>query len=131
MAVEVGAAEILHAVEMAGFARHLHHAFHSAADHDHSRPAALAASATAFSRATLEAKVVTGDPAFGRHHQLGNGGGDLVSEVSAVPHRIGGIADMRQHAGIAKLAQTPFVGRQANNGSRIDLPVAGMQHGAD
>ena len=33
MAVKVGAAKILHAVEMAGLARHLHHALHGAADH--------------------------------------------------------------------------------------------------
>ena len=33
MAVDIRAAETLHAVEIAGFARHLHHALHGAADH--------------------------------------------------------------------------------------------------
>ena len=33
MAIDIGAAEILHVVEIAGLARHLHHALHGAADH--------------------------------------------------------------------------------------------------
>src|SRR6476469_7002896 len=35
MAVEIGAAESLHSLEIAGLARHLHHTLHGAADHDH------------------------------------------------------------------------------------------------
>ena len=35
MPVELGASEILHAVEIAGFASDLHDALHRAPDHDH------------------------------------------------------------------------------------------------
>jgi hypothetical protein len=41
MAVEVGAAESLHAVEITCFARHLHHPLHGAADHDDLAPGRL------------------------------------------------------------------------------------------
>ena len=60
VAVELGAAEILDAVEIAGLARDLLDAVHRAADHhDLAAGDARAASATARMRATLEAKVVT------------------------------------------------------------------------
>ena len=74
-----------------------------------------------------------------KQHQIKPTGADEVGERfgdvgfrrrSAVADCIGGIADQRQHAGVAKLAQPPLVGWLANDRRRIDLPVAGVQHGA-
>ena len=132
MAVEVGPAEILHAVEIAGLARHLHHAFHGAPDHDD-----LAVGGPGGVRNRSQPRDVGGE---GRHrdaascafHELGDGLGDLGFRGRApFAHRVGGIADQRHQAGIAEFAQPPFVGRFADDRRRIDLPVAGVQHGAE
>ena len=49
---------------------------------------------------------------------------------AAVAHGVGGIADQRQHALVAQRGKLRLVGRRAEERRRIDLPVAGMQHGA-
>ncbi len=41
MAVEIGTAEVLHALEITGFARHLDHALHGASDHHDLAPGCL------------------------------------------------------------------------------------------
>ena len=131
MAVEIGAAKILHTVEMACFARHLHHPLHRAADHHH-----LAAGGLRRIRHRAQPRDVGGESgdrhaAFCGLDEFGDGLRDFsLRRRTAFPHRVGGIADQRQHAGIAEFAQTPFVGRQTDDRRRIDLPVAGMQHGA-
>src|SRR5579872_4093810 len=61
MAIKIGAAKILHAVEITGFPRHLNDALHRAADHHHlsSRQARGVCD-----RATLDANVVTATRPF-------------------------------------------------------------------
>ena len=131
MAVEIGAAEILHAVEIAGLARDLHHALHGAADHHDLAARGLGRIGDRAQPRDVGRKGGHGDPALGALHQFGDGLCDLgLGRRAPFPHRVGGIADQRQHAGIAELAQAPLVGRLADDRRRIDLPVAGMQHGA-
>ena len=132
MAVEIRAAEILHAIEIAGLARDLHHALHGAADHDDLAVGGFGGIRDGPDARDVGRKGRHGDPALGGLHELGDRLGDLgFRGRAAVAHRIGGIADQRQHAGIAELAQPPLVGRQADDRGRVDLPVAGVQHGAD
>ena len=54
----------------------------------------------------------------------------LLGRRISVAHGVGGIADKRQHALVAKRAETRLVGHRADFRRRIDLPVAGMDHGA-
>ena len=132
MPIEIGAAEILHAVEIAGLARHLHHALHRAPDHHHLAPGRLGGVRDRAQPRDVGGKGGHGDPALGGLHQFGDGLGDLgLRRRAPFPHRIGGIADQRQHAGIAEFAQPPLVGRHADDRRRIDFPVAGVQHGPD
>ncbi len=131
MAVEIGAAEVLHAVEIAGFARHLHHALHGAADHHHLAPRSLCGIRDRAQPRDVGSKGGHGDPTLGRLHQFGDGLGDLgLRRRAPFPHRIGRIADQRQHAFVAEFPQPPLVGRHADDRRRIDFPVPGMQHGA-
>jgi hypothetical protein len=105
MAVKISPAKTLHAVKMAGLTRHLHHALHSAADHDHFAIGGLGGVGDRLEAGDVGGKGGDGHPPLGSFHQLGNGGGDLGFRRRApFPHRIGGIADQRQHAGIAELA---------------------------
>ena len=132
MTVKISPAETLHAVEMTGFAGDLHHALHGAADDDHFTAGGLGGVRDRFQARDVGGESRDGDAALGGLHQLHDGGGDLGLRGRApFPHRIGGIADQRQHAGIAQLAQTPLVGRHADDRRRVDLPVTGVQHGAD
>src|SRR6185312_3964612 len=89
-----------------------------------SRPAALAASATALRRATLEAKVVTATRPLAALTSLVMVAATSVSEGER-PSRTALVESPTS-------ASTPasFVGRQADDRRRIDLPVAGMQHDA-
>ena len=97
-----------------------------------SRSQAAAASATARMRATLEAKVVTADAPRAPPDQLGQRLGDLgFRRRAALADGIGGIADQREAALVAERAQLRLVGRRADHRRRVDLPVAGVQHGAE
>ena len=49
---------------------------------------------------------------------------------SAFPHRVRRIADHREHAFVAERLEPCGIVRTANNGRRIEFPVAGMEDGA-
>ncbi len=49
----------------------------------------------------------------------------------AFPHRVGGIADQRQHALVADRLQAFRVRRRADGGVVVELPVAGMEDRAE
>jgi hypothetical protein len=53
-----------------------------------------------------------------------------ASEGERPSRIVGQIADERQHARIAQRGKPRRVGRRADHRRRIDLPVAGVQHGA-
>ena len=116
MAVDVHAAEILHAVEIAGLARDLRRRAPWRGRPPPPRgPQARAASATARMRATLEAKVVTAT----RRGALAISSASVLRDVgfrrrAALAHRIGGIADQREAALVAERAQLGLVGRRAD-----------------
>ena len=83
-------------------------------------------------RATLEAKVVTATRPRRAADQFGERLRDIgLGRRAALAHRVGGIADQREAALVAERAQLGFVGRRADDRRRIDLPVAGVQHGAE
>ncbi len=97
-----------------------------------SRPQAAAASATARSRATFEAKVVTATrPGAVRMRSARDLGDVGFGRRAAFAHRIGGIADQREATFVAERAQLGFVGRRTDDRGAVDLPVAGMQNGAE
>ena len=82
-------------------------------------------------RPTWEANVVTATRAGADEDQLGKRLCHLrFRGRAAVADRIGGIADERQHALVAQRRKPRRVGRRADHRRRIDLPVAGVQHGA-
>ncbi len=49
----------------------------------------------------------------------------------ALAQRVGGIADQRKNAGIAERPETRLVGHRADLGRRVELPVAGVNDGAE
>ena len=133
MAVDVDRAKLLDAVEIAGLARDLRDAVHGAADHDDFALAGGRGFAPPRAmRATLEAKVVT---ATRRGAVRISSASDFATSAlrrrAALAHRVGGIADQREAALVAERAQLGLVGRRADHRRRIDLPVAGVQHGAE
>ena len=123
----------LHAVEIAGLARDLR------------RPAPWRGRPRTTSRPQrarrlgdrADARDVGGeggdrDPAGRAPDQLGQRLGDVgFRRRAALAHGVGGIADQRQAALVAERAQLRLVGRRADHRRRIDLPVAGVQHGAE
>ena len=91
------------------------------------RPLARPASAAARSRATLEAKVVTMTRPLALPTSLGEALGDIgLRRALALAQHVGRIADQREHALFAELAQPRLVGDAADQRRRVDLPVAGM-----
>ena len=82
-------------------------------------------------RATLLAKQVTATrprrPRISADSALAHLG---LAAGMALDHRIGGVADHRQHALVAQRRQRGLVGRRADQRRRVELPVAGVQHGA-
>ena len=129
MPIEVRAAKILHAVEITGFARDLHHTFHRAPDHHDLTPREAGRVRNRAHPRDVGSKRGHRDPAFGCLHQFDDGLCDFCFRRRApFPHRIGGIADQRQHAGVTEFAQPPLVRRLTYDRRRIDLPVAGVQH---
>ncbi|GCC47477.1 hypothetical protein chiPu_0031564, partial [Chiloscyllium punctatum] len=114
------------------FARDLHHTLHGAADYDHLAVGRVRGVDYRPHPGDIGGEGRDRDPALGGLDQLLDGSGDLGLRGRApVAHGIGGIADQRQHAFVAELPQPPLVGRLADHRGRIDLPVAGVQHGAD
>ena len=96
------------------------------------RPAALAASATARIRATLEAKVVTTRPAARLADDLMQGQGDLgLRGADAIRRILVEIANEREHALIADLGEPLDFGLGTKSRLRIDLPIAGVKHRAE
>ena len=130
MAVEIGPAKILHAVEIAGFPRHLHDALHGASDHHHLASRQPRRIRNRAQPRDIGSKGRHRDPALGRLHQFGDGLGDFgFRRRAAVPHGVGGIANQSQHAGVTEFAQAALIGRRTGHRRRIELPVAGMQRG--
>ena len=132
VAVDIDVAEILDAVEIAGLARHLRDAVHRAPDQHH-----LAVAGRRRQRHRPDARHVGGEggdaDAAGRaRDQIGKRVADIgFRGRAALAHRIGGIAEQREAAVIAERAQLGLVGRRTDHRCRIDLPVAGVQHGAE
>ena len=131
IAVTFNAAEILHALEIAGLARHLHHALHRATDNND-----FALCGAGGVRNGAQAADMGGKR---RHRDATRRGADQFGESlchirfrgrPALAHGIGGIADQRQHPGIAERGQPCRIGRATDDRRRIDLPIAGMDHGA-
>ena len=131
IAIGIDAAEILHAIEIAGLARDLHQPLHGAADNDNLAVCSARRIGDGFD---------AGDVGCKRRHRNARRRARMscfsVAATSASdgerpsPHGIGGIADHGEAALVAQRAQLGFVGRRADQRRRVDLPVAGMQHGA-
>jgi hypothetical protein len=132
MAVVIGATEILHAIEVPGLACHLGDALHRTPNHDDFAIGGLRGIGDGPDTSDIGREGGHGHASFRRLHQLGDGLCHLgFRGRTPLAHGIGGIADQRQQAGITQLAQPPFIGRQADDRGRVDLPVPGMQHRAD
>src|SRR5215211_1934405 len=90
-----------------------------------SRPAARAARAAERMRPTLDAKVVTAT----RPGALATSSASVLATSFA--DGVGGIADQGKNALVAERPQPSFVSRRADDRRRVDLPVTGMQDGAE
>ena len=73
--------------------------------------------------------MVIADPPLGALDDLRQALGDfLLGRRNAVAQRVGAVADQRQHALVAELAEALLVGQGAERGVEVDLPVAGVDH---
>ncbi|MGY3514264.1 hypothetical protein ACVIQY_007239 [Bradyrhizobium sp. USDA 3051] len=77
MTVDLGGAETLHAVEIAGLARDLHHAFHGAADHDDLTVGGLRSDGDGLEARDIGGKGRDRDAALGGLDELGDGARNL------------------------------------------------------
>ena len=133
VAVGIGAAKLLDAVEIAGLAGDLGDAVHGAADHHHLAAAGAAprprppACAPRWRRRS--------SPRRGRALLAINSLSDFATSRfgrrAPFAHRIGGIPDHGEAAGVAERPQLGLVGRRADQRGRIELPVAGVEHRAE
>ena len=124
--------KIGHAFEIADSPRHLRDALHRTADDD-DRTAVLAAAASATERmrATLEANVVTTTRPGASAIILSSSRATSVSDgLSPSRRMLVESRDQREHAFIADFTQPLFVRRPADDGRRVYLPVARVQHDA-
>ena len=132
IAVGIGRAEILYAVQIAGFARDLHQPVHGAPDDDD-----LAVGGARGIGDRLDARDIGGK---GRDRNARRRALDQRRQSfrnfgfrrrTAFAHRIGRIPDHGEATFVAERAQLGFVGRRADQGRGIDFPIAGVQHGAE
>ena len=106
-------------LQIAAFTRGGIHVAQGAADQATLRPASCAASATDSIRATLLAKQVTATRPRQIADQRGQAGAHvLLAAGMALDHRVGRVADHRQHALLAQFGQRRLVGRRADQRRR-------------
>jgi hypothetical protein len=95
------------------------------------RPCAAPASASVFSRATLEAKVVATTMPRASAISLPMGSGQLAFRPALVTREdVGRVADEGLHAAIRDIAEHLLVEGLAHHRVMVDLEVAGMDHPA-
>ena len=132
IAVGLHLAEILHAVEVTGLARHLHDPLHSPADHHDlafGEPRRFGNGANA---ADMGGEGGNGDARRRGADELGKRFRHLsFGGRAALADGIGRIADQRQHALVAKRGEFRLIGRRPDQWRRVDFPVAGMHHRAE
>ena len=130
MAIDLDGTEILNAIEVAGLARDLGDALHGAADDDD-----LAFAGRGGPRDRAQPCHVGGE---GRNRNPRGSDADEFSKTSGdvglggrapIAKRVSGISNQRETALIAECAQLGFVGRRTHEWRRVDLPVAGVEHG--
>ena len=96
------------------------------------RPAAMAARATLSTRARLEAKQVTATLPLQPRTNTSRLARTLASEPSLARNEdIGAVAHHGKRAFVANALQRLLVGDVAQQRIGIDLPVAGVEHGAE
>ena len=130
--VAFDAAEILHVLEITGLARDLDHALHGAADNDHFAVGGAGGVGDCAQPPDMGGESRDRDAAPRGADQFGQRLRDICFRWRlALAHRIGGIADQRQHALVAERLELGRVGRTADDRRLVDLPVAGVNDGAD
>ena len=106
IAIAIRAPKILHAVEMPGLARDLRHALHGAADKNNLTLCGAGGTGDGTQAADMGSKSRHRDAARCGADQFGQCLGHVrLRRRTAVTNGIGGIADQRQHTGIAERGQ--------------------------
>ena len=123
----VHAEEGRHAVEHAEFPRHRDDALHRAAENADLPPGGDAGLGGGAQAGDVRGESGDDHPALRRGDQFGERRRDVaLGRAFALAQHVGRVADQRQDAFVAERLQAGFVGRRADDGRRIDLPVAGM-----
>src|SRR5262245_65135251 len=132
MAVDLDRTKIPDAIEIAGLACDLRDALHGTADQDD-----LAFTGGRGLRDRAQARHVrgkggNGDPRWRAADELGETFGNVSFGGRApLAECVGGVPDQRETALVDDRTQLGFIGRWADDGGRIDLPIPGVKHAAE